>query len=284
MRLPDETPVALVTGTSSGIGLLTSMALAKAGFSVVATVRNWDKRHVLIREAEKAGVRQRIDCTLLDVTDHAAVDRLVDKTVKQYGRIDVLVNNAGLASGGFVEEVPMETWRKQMETNFFGLVAVTKAVIPVMRKRGHGKIINISSISGRLGFPAYGPYAASKFAVEGFSESLRLELLPFGVYVTLIEPGAYQTNIWEKGFASMPEIPGSPYREIREAVIRYSRRTAESALPPHEVVRTVVNVATSSSPKFRYVVGRGPKLALSLKALLPWRLLERVIGQVIKKY
>ncbi|GAA3324660.1 hypothetical protein GCM10020331_053430 [Ectobacillus funiculus] len=145
----------------------------------------------------------RIHIIQLDVTDSSAAAAVITDIIRCYGQIDLLVNNAGYAAGGFTEELAAEQWRQQFEVNFFGLVTVTKAVLPSMRERRSGKIINISSISGRIGFPSMGPYVSSKFAVEGFSESLRLEMLRYGVYVVLIEPGSYRTDIWSKGLESV---------------------------------------------------------------------------------
>jgi NAD(P)-dependent dehydrogenase (short-subunit alcohol dehydrogenase family) len=199
----------------------------------------------------------------------------------KYNRIDVLVNNAGFAIGGCVEDVPLEDWRLQFETNFFGLVALTQAVLPFMRQQQQGKIINVSSISGRLGFPGYAAYAASKFAVEGFSESLRHELLPFGVYVVLVEPGAYKTEIWGKGFAAIRTSPNSPYRNQLDAVLRYSHKAAETAPNPQDIANLIANIAAKSYPKLRYPSGKGASLTLWSKAMLPWKWFERMLQKLL---
>ncbi|WP_029098205.1 SDR family oxidoreductase [Brevibacillus thermoruber] len=269
--------VALVTGASSGFGLHTSVALAQAGFRVVATMRSPEKRHDLLQTAETAGVRERIDVRRMDVTDHAGIVQTVEEIAAAYGRIDVLVNNAGFAAGGVVEEVDGDTWRAQMETNFFGTVAVTRAVLPHMRRQRRGKIINMSSVSGRTAFPGYAPYAASKFAVEGFTEALRLEVLPFGIHAVLIEPGAYKTEIWRKGFATIRMRENSPYQPMLEAVLRMSRRTAETAPPPQEVAAAVVKAALAPAPRLRYPLGRGTAAMSLLRSLLPWKWYERIV-------
>ncbi|GLI09549.1 short-chain dehydrogenase/reductase [Paenibacillus tyrfis] len=276
-------PVALVTGASSGFGLLTAVALARAGYRTVATMRNPDKCEALQEHAERSGVQELIDIMPLDVTDHEAIGQTVGSIVKTYGRIDVLVNNAGFAVGGYVEEVPVEQWRQQLETNVFGVIAATKAVLPHMRERRSGYIVNVSSVSGRSGFPGYAPYSTSKFAVEGFSESLRLEMKPFGVHVVLIEPGAYKTDIWQKGFASMCTSEASPYRHLLEKVLRYSKQAAATAPDAAEVADTIVRVVRSKHPKLRYPLGRGAKLSLGSKVLLPWRWYESIVLRLLKK-
>jgi len=270
-------PVALVTGSSSGFGLLSCIELAKEGYDVIATMRDTGKQGELQAAAAQAGVSPHVRCVAMDVTDFAQVEAAIRDARSQYGGIDVLVNNAGFAVGGFVEDIPLADWQRQMDTNFFGVVAVTKAVLPFMRERGSGTIINIGSVSGKIGFPGYGPYAASKFAVAGFSEALRLEMLPFGVRVVLIEPGSYKTPIWQKGFASIMTKPDSPYAAQMEAVLRYSRRSAETAPDPIEVARAVVKAAKKRRPKLRYTMGQGAHLAAFSKTVLPWKWFEGII-------
>ncbi|ASS91362.1 MULTISPECIES: oxidoreductase [Aeribacillus] len=275
--------VALVTGASSGFGLLVSVALARGGYRVVASMRNMENKETLETAAREAGVWEQIEVVPLDVTNFAAAESVVHDVINHYGQIDVLVNNAGFAVGGFVEELSLEEWERQFATNFFGLVAVTKAVLPVMRKQRSGKIINISSISGRIGFPSMGPYVASKFAVEGFSESLRLEMLPYGVYVVLIEPGSYKTNIWSKGLQGVSIRSNSPYAKEMKTILQYVNRVAKTAPPPDEVIEQIVKVAQSPTPSLRYPVGRGVKLMLRLKNWLPWKQWERIVMKQFHK-
>jgi NAD(P)-dependent dehydrogenase (short-subunit alcohol dehydrogenase family) len=277
-----DSKIAVVTGASSGFGLRTSIELAKGGFTVIATMRNVHNQGRLKEEAEQAGVWMNMETMKLDVTHHEGVEQVVQQIITKYGRIDVLVNNAGFAVGGMVEELPMELWRQQMETNFFGLVAVTKAVLPSMRKRRSGMIINVSSVSGRSGFPGYGPYAASKFAVEGFSESLRLEMLPFGVHVVLIEPGAYKTEIWRKGMGAILAPPDSPYAGTMKTVMKYSKQMAETASDPIEVARVIARVAQKRYPNLRYMMGKGSSSMKLGKAILPWKWFERIIIRALK--
>ncbi|MDE8563722.1 oxidoreductase [Anoxybacillus rupiensis] len=272
-----KSPVAFVTGASSGFGLRTSLALAREGYQVVASMRNVQNKGGLETAAQEAGVIDRLEVISLDVTDFFAVEMVIQDVINRYGQIDVLVNNAGFAAGGFTEELDIEEWQQQFQTNFFGLVAVTKAVLPSMRERRNGKIVNISSISGRIGFPSMGPYVASKFAVEGFSESLRLEMLPYGVYVVLIEPGSYKTDIWSKSLGRVTISPHSAYAKEMNAVLKYVNRVAETAPPPDEVIRKIVEVAKSPAPDLRYPVGRGVKLTIALKNRLPWKWWERMV-------
>ncbi|PYI54624.1 SDR family oxidoreductase [Paenibacillus flagellatus] len=274
--------VAVITGCSSGFGLSTAIVLAQKGFRVVATMRDTGKKAALEAEAGRAGVARRLDIRRLDVTDEAAIEETVSAVLAEYGRIDLLVNNAGFAMGGFVEDVPLADWRKQLETNFFGLVAMTRAVIPAMRERRSGTIVHVSSVSGRIAFPGYGPYAASKFAVEGFGETLRHELAPFGVRVVLVEPGAYKTPIWEKGLGAIRGRPGSPYEERLLAVLAYSRKAAETAPDPREVAERIGRIADDPAPRLRYALGKGSRVLLAAKALLPWRLLERIVARALK--
>jgi NAD(P)-dependent dehydrogenase (short-subunit alcohol dehydrogenase family) len=190
--------VAVITGCSSGIGLLTAVELASRGYRVVATMRNLDRRGRLDQASAQANVAGKIDIRQLDVTNHETISSVVTSIINDYGRIDVLVNNAGFPLAGFAEDIQLSELREQFETNFFGHVAVTKAVLPTMRSQGSGHIIMVSSVSGRTGQPSLSSYASSKFALEGWTESLRMEMFSLGIRVVLIEPGAYDTDIWER--------------------------------------------------------------------------------------
>jgi NAD(P)-dependent dehydrogenase (short-subunit alcohol dehydrogenase family) len=275
--------VTLITGTSSGFGFLTAITLAKNGYQVIATMRDMGKQQKLLEEAERSGVKNKLHCMQLDVTNGEEIAQVTTAVMDTWGRIDLLVNNAGFAVGGYTEDIPIEEWRRQMETNFFGLVAMTKSVLPIMRTQGEGTIINISSVSGRMGFPGYAPYAASKFAVEGFSEALRLEMLPYGVKVVLVEPGAYQTDIWQKGFDQICAPASSSYRDRLQAVLRYSQQTAKSAPHPQEVADLIVRIAGLERPKLRYPIGKGSSLLLISKAILPWKSLEKKLTTLLSK-
>ncbi|MFS0870226.1 SDR family oxidoreductase [Paenibacillus xylanilyticus] len=278
----ETAPVALITGTSSGFGMLTAISLAKQGYRVAATMRDLSRNGELDRLAEQAGIADRLHYIHLDVTDSDSVQAAVTGVLQLYGRIDMLVNNAGFAVGGFIEEVSMDDWRRQMETNLFGLIAMTRAVLPVMRKQQQGLIINLSSVSGLSGFPGYAPYAASKFAVEGFTESLRHEMTSFGIRVVLVEPGAYRTPIWDKGLGEIHRSDDSPYKDKLDAVLRYSRHAGQTAPDPQEVADLIARIARMRSPRLRYALGKGSRLIIFGKTLLPWKWLEWIIARGLK--
>lgn len=277
--------IALVTGTTSGIGMLTVVELAKQGCKVFAGMRDVSKKKDLEELANTHHVHEYIDYIRLDVTKDDSIEQAIETIIEQHGRIDVLVNNAGVSIGGFIEETPEEDWRLSMETNFFGTLKVTRAVQPYMRKAESGKIINISSISGRFGFPAHGPYTASKFAINGFSESLRLEMLPFGVYVVLIEPGAFKTNIWTKNFANMRlrTQENSPYENHLKNILHFSDTLVADASDPLKLAIKVAKITHIRKPKFRQTLGKGSFIAVLGKAIIPWKWLEKAMVQQMRK-
>lgn len=276
-------PVALITGTSSGFGMLASIALAKKGYHVISSMRNSHRATPLHAYIQEERI-DNIEIVELDVTNHEEIPVKVNEVISRYGKIDILINNAGYAEGGLVEDVDIKAYRKQFETNFFGLVAVTKAALPFMRKQKSGRIINMSSVSGRSGFPILSPYVSSKFAVEGFSECLRLEMLPYGVYVTLIEPGPYKTEIWDKGFINKESTQSSANKEMLHVVLSEVEKSAKNASDPKEVVDLLLHVIEAKRPKLRYLVGKGMKTLLFLKRYIPERWFERmVVKQITKK-
>jgi NAD(P)-dependent dehydrogenase (short-subunit alcohol dehydrogenase family) len=267
---------AIVTGTSSGFGMLCALELAKAGFEVISTVRNIDKAENLLRLAEEQKASDLIQLQTLDVTSEESV-RSFAEYVSKFPSVDVLINNAGFALCGFCEELSVEEYRLQFETNFFGVISVTQAVLPVMRKNRTGRIINMSSISGKFGFPGLSPYTASKHALEGFSESLSLEVKPFGIDVVLVEPGSYQTNIWSS-IDNTTIKSDSPYHFYMERLLSEIESGKASHGNPHDVARLVAKIASQKkTPKLRYPIGQGIKLSLFMKTIFPWKLLERVI-------
>lgn len=275
--------IAIVTGTSSGFGMLCAVELAKAGFEVISTLRSLDKAENLLRLAEEQGVSDFIQLQTLDVTSEESVRYFADYLSK-FSRLDVLVNNAGFALGGFCEELSVDEYRLQFETNVFGVIAVTQAVLPIMRKNRTGRIINMSSISGKFGFPGLSPYTASKHALEGLSESLRLELKPFGIDVVLVEPGSYQTNIWSS-IDNTTVNSDSPYHFYMERLLNEIESGKAGHGNPLDVARLVAQIAAQQkTPKLRYPIGKGIKLSLFMKSILPWRLLEKaVLKKLLKK-
>ncbi|WP_066190556.1 SDR family oxidoreductase [Gracilibacillus timonensis] len=277
--------VAMVTGASSGFGLLTVVELAKSGYLVIATMRDTRKQEPLLTLAEEQQVRERIQVWSLDVTKRTQIIEIAEKLTETYQRLDVLVNNAGVSIGGFNEEIREEDWRLSMETNFFGVVFLTQAILPLMRQQQSGKIINMSSVGERIAFPGYGPYSSSKFALEGFSESLRLELANYGVDVILIEPGAYQTDIWTKGFTHIENTSptDSPYQHPMKQVLSVGKLLTKQAGQPIDVAKKIVNISAKRKPRLRYAMGRGSMLAVILTGLLPWRWLEALIRWQLRK-
>jgi NAD(P)-dependent dehydrogenase (short-subunit alcohol dehydrogenase family) len=272
--------VALITGASSGIGLVTTVELARAGFVVLATMRDVSRRGRLDDALRAAG--QNAEIRELDVTRHEMVPALIDGVMAKHGRIDVLVNNAGFAMAGFAEDVSVAELREQFETNFFGHVALTKAVLPVMRAQQSGHIIMISSISGRSAPAVLSSYAASKFALEGWSESLRIECAPLGIKVSLVEPGAFATDIWERN-RKIGEAAQSEASPHRERVVRIKERIDRGLRmgDPVIVARLITRIAQDANPRLRYLVGQDAHVQYWLKAALPWKLYERVVRKYL---
>ena len=274
--------VAVVTGASSGIGLLTSIELAKAKFHVIASMRDITRRSRLDEAAKSAGVTDRIDIWALNVTNFEAMPEFVSQVIRDYKRIDVLINNAGFAVAGFIEDLALEEIRSQLETNFFGHVAMTKAVLPFMRQQRSGHIIMLSSIGGLTASPTLSSYSASKFALEGWTEALRLELNALGIKVVLVEPGSFQTDIWTRNaeIAKKARDGSSPNRErgerMRDRVQNLHKKD------PIVVARSIAGIAQDANPKLRYLVGNDARIQLWMKRILPWKWHEKVIARVLK--
>ncbi len=268
--------VALVTGASSGIGEATVERLLAQGFIVYAGARRIERM---------SGIEQRGAHTLsLDVTDDASMTDAVAQILQERNRIDVLVNNAGYGSYGSVEEVPLEEARRQFEVNVFGLARLTQLVLPAMRERRSGRIINVSSIGGRIYEPLGAWYHATKFAVEGLSDSLRLEVAPFGIDVTIIQPGPIRTEWNTIARDSMVTVSGEgPYADIA----RRMRATYEkidggrSAGTPEQVAEAIVRAATARRPKTREAVPASAKTVVGARRLLSDRAMDRLMMRVL---
>ncbi|WP_329550488.1 oxidoreductase [Streptomyces sp. NBC_00696] len=266
--------VALVTGASSGIGASTALRLREAGFAVYGAARRVDR----MAELAAAGVHT----LALDITDDTSVKHAVDRVVAEQGRIDVLVNNAGYGSYGALEEVSLDEARAQIEVNVFGLAHLTQLVLPHMRTRRSGTIINISSMGGRFATPLGSWYHASKFAVEGLSDALRLELKRFGIDVVLVEPGSIQT---EWGAIAADKVRATsghgPYREQADAVAKSladsSREGARMTSSPSVIAAAVTKAATARRPRTRYSVGFGARPLIFLSRHLPDRAFDALI-------
>jgi NAD(P)-dependent dehydrogenase (short-subunit alcohol dehydrogenase family) len=259
-------PVVVITGASSGFGLSAAVKLAERGCRVYAGLR-FSQRKGLVEEAARAA-KVAIDTVQLDVTEPKQIESAVARVVAEAGRLDVLINNAGFGMGGFFEDVSDEELRLQFETNFFGLCAVTRAVLPQMRQQGSGRVLMISSMSGRHANPILSAYCASKFAVEGMSQALRAEVAPFGIDVVLIEPGAYKTDIFGRNMkiAARGDDPASPYfkasQRMKTLVQRYVDRVGRD---PEEIGDLIADVATMRRrPALRYAKGPGVRLQLLL--------------------
>jgi NAD(P)-dependent dehydrogenase (short-subunit alcohol dehydrogenase family) len=270
--------LAVITGCSSGFGLLSTVELARQGWTVVATMRDLNRRGALDEAITRAGVGEHVSVRQLDATAHATHKAFVESVLADYGRIDLLVNNAGFAMAGFVEDLTLEEYRRQFETNFFGMVSLTKEVLPAMRQQRSGRIVNISSIAGRTGTPAMSAYNASKFAMEGYTEALRLEMAPIGVFPILIEPGSFETGIWyhKENVAAAAADPNSP-NTVRSGRFRdYIQQSLQRA-DANDVARLIAHVASVPDPKLRYPIGKDAKLLLVLRLLLPWKAFESLV-------
>jgi len=278
--MPDK--IALITGSSSGFGLLTSIELAKAGFRVVATMRDLGRRERLDQSAAAAGVAAQLDIRALDVTNFNSLPGFVDGIVRDHGRLDALVNNAGFAVAGFAEDIKLEELRYQFETNFFGAVAMTKAALPTMRRQHSGHIIMVSSIAGLSGSVTVSSYSASKHALEGWSESLRLEINSLGIKVVLVEPGAFQTDIWTRGAVMGEQATKQTSPNIQRSLRMRERIQTLPKRDPIEVARLIAKIAQDPNPKLRYLVGGDAKMQLAMKRILPWKWHEKVVANFLK--
>ena len=257
----------LITGCSTGIGRATALRLAGAGWPVYATARRLES----IRDLERAGCRT----LTLDVTDEASMAAAVKAVAAEHGAVGALVNNAGYSQSGAVEEVPIEEARRQLETNFFGPVRLAQLVLPGMREQGWGRILNVSSMGGRLVFPGGGFYHASKFALEAISDALRFEVRPFGVHVVVVEPGLIKTEFAAAASTSMEPVgsPQSPYRAFNESVARATAGAYEMPLAtsPDAVAKVIERALKAKRPRTRYPVTLHARAALVTRRLLPDR-------------
>jgi NAD(P)-dependent dehydrogenase (short-subunit alcohol dehydrogenase family) len=247
--------VAVVTGTSSGIGLETSIALARSGFRTYATMRNLNKSENIKSVATRENLPIHIN--QLDVTDDISIKNAVQAIFSEVGRIDVLVNNAGYALNGAFEDLTIDEIKAQFETNLFGVIRTTQAILPIMRKQQFGIIVNMSSGAGRLGYPGGSAYISTKFAVEGLSESMAYELEPFGIKVVLVEPGVIRTNFANAMVvAKKSQDPNSPYSQYMQKIASSFEHMMENGSSPDLVAKVVLKAVTSENPSLRYLAGK----------------------------
>ena len=248
--------VTLITGTSTGIGQATALRLARQGHHVFASMRNpATGSSVLTEAAGQEGLE--IDVIQLDVNDADSCEQAVRGVLEQTGRLDVLINNAGIGGGGPIEEAPEEVLRAVFETNFFGAMRMMRLVLPTMREARSGAIVNVASIAGRLAMGGGSFYAASKFALEAASESLAQEVRPFGIRVVIIEPGIILTPIFGK--RGPPPDPDSPYLDVALRSGRMITKRLENPSPPELVAETIQRSLETDEPKLRYLVGDDAK-------------------------
>jgi NAD(P)-dependent dehydrogenase (short-subunit alcohol dehydrogenase family) len=247
--------VAVVTGSSRGIGHEISLTLARNSFFTYATMRNLQKGENIKSLVEKEHLPLKIE--QLDVTDESSIKNAINSITSKAGRIDVLVNNAGYGLGGAFEDLAIDEIRAQYETNLFGLIRTTQAVLPIMRRQKSGTIVNISSGAGRLGYPGGSAYVSSKFAVEGLSESMSYELEPFGIKVVLVEPGFIKTNFGQAMvIAEKSQDPNSQYGQMMQQMAASSSRMIQNASPAELVAKAVLDAVISKNPNLRYLVGK----------------------------
>ncbi len=268
----------LITGGTDGLGRAAALLLAEQGYRVFAGGRSPAKRDALDAHARER--RLPLETLEMDVCDDASVDRAIAEVHAKAGPIDVLVNNAGVGYVAVMEEVKMEHLRQQFETNFFGVVRVTQRVLPEMRQRRRGRIVNMSSVAGKVALPLFGPYSSSKFALEGMSDALRLEVYPFGIDVVLIEPGYIPTNLQntsvELSASYATRANESPYAMVYGNFRRtWKQSTQHARYTPEDCARVILRALRDNPPRPRYTVTRRARVATWAKRLLSDRALDR---------
>lgn len=268
--------VVLVVGASSGFGKACAEKLSAQGYRVFAASRSARPNQSVAVDATAGGLVP----LNMDVQSDDSVASAVETVIRTCGRIDVVINSAGIAYAGSVEDTSMNEFRDQLETNFFGVVRVTRAVLPQMRKQGNGLFINISSIGGLIGLPFQSAYSASKFALEGFTESLRHEVRPFGIKALLLEPGDFKTNMTLNRKFSKGNDPESPYYDACKAAIETTIAGEVSGQSPELLAHKVAALIHYEAPAVRYSCGPVmQRVAARAKGWLPEKIFERLIAQ-----
>jgi NAD(P)-dependent dehydrogenase (short-subunit alcohol dehydrogenase family) len=286
MAAPDGSSrgAVVVTGASTGIGNACALHLDSLGFQVFAGVRRPEDADRL-----RAAGSGRIEPVRIDVTDADSIEAASAQVGEAVGERGLagLVNNAGVAVPGPLEFIPIDELRRQIEVNLIGQVAVTQALMPQLRA-ARGRIVNIGSVGGRVALPLLGPYAASKHAMEGLTDSLRRELRPWGIEVSIVRPGPIATEIWERGnatadelLARMPEAAG-PYGPAIEAARASAAKRARGAIPPRAVAEMVAHALTADRPRTRYLVGPRARLMVALAIVLPDRWFDALVERATR--
>ena len=271
----NSSAVALVTGCSSGIGRATALALARAGFTVWASARNVDS----LTELADAGCRT----IRLDVTDEGSRAQAVDAIKAESGHVGLLVNNAGYSQPGAVEELPLDSYRRQFETNVFGVIRLCQLVLPGMREAGGGAIVNLGSGAGLVTPPLSSAYAMSKYALEALSDSLRFEVARFGIRTILIEASAIRSSFTDTLERALPpQADDSPYRLVTQNVLRFARNEGDNGIPAERVADTIVNAVLSSRPRARYKVGSQARIAPLARRALGDQLWDSVMTRLVR--
>jgi len=267
--------VVLITGASAGIGKETAKLLAKNGYKVYGAARRLDK----MQELKELGIL----ILEMDVTDETSMVKGVNEILQKEGKIDILVNNAGYGSYGALEDVPISEAKYQFEVNIFGLARLTQLVLPAMRKQKSGKIINISSIGGNFGEPHGAWYHATKFAVEGLSDSLRMELKQFGIDVIVIKPGAIYTEWNTIARENMVKVSGNTvYKDMVLKQAKFYETADKNASKPIVIAEAIAKAAAAKNPKTRYVAGKGAKAILFMRSILSDKLFDKIYLSLLK--
>lgn len=265
----------LITGASSGIGRAAAIYFAGQGWQVAATMRNPDK------ETDLAKIKN-IKLYSLDVTDNDSILKAINSVISDYGKIDALVNNAGFGADGVFESMDDEFIYRQFNTNVFGLMRVTRAVIPHMREKRDGTIVQIASMGGRVTFPLYSLYHGTKWAVEGFSESLQYELEPFNIKIKIVEPGAIKTEFYGRSRAFMKPDYTHDYDDFVAQCDKVTAGAANTGESPEVVAKTVFKAANDKSKKLRFLVGSPAPLVVRLRKFIPDTWWLRIVRSTYK--
>ncbi len=274
----------VITGASSGIGWETALYLSRRGFRVFAAMRDPSLARAFASGTDGPG--GNVEVVQLDVTDAASIGKCVETITSRAGPVGAIVNNAGIQVRGYFEDLSDEDIRRVFETNVFGAMAFTRAMLPHVRMTPHGRIVLVTSVGGRIGSHGLSCYCSSKFALEGFGECLRLELAPLGIHVSMVEPGIINTDIWGKNkrVARRASDPSSPYRQLFTESEKWADWAVHtSPIKPVHVSEAIHKALTDRRPRMRYLVGIRPGFMLALRRLLPGETFDRIYCDVLTR-